>query len=794
MNLMYGVQNGWIGAQAAYDYLFPFIGVAAQPCLGLNLSDLACRAGWALDFPSTAALTPGPAQLISPTPGSTLTDSTQVFQWNSGIGVSSYQLLIGTAQGGNDIYSGPVGENLSALVDTLPNSGGTFWVRLSSNIGGAWQSTDYSFTAANTVPAVVGFNVRNTVSVDGRGVQTAPPLSTAAGDVLVAFVSSSGPDPGPETMTVSGGGLTWTLVARANGQKGVSEIWTATTATARSGIAVTSTPTLGTPDQSLVVVTFAGSAGIGASATANGAIGGPLVSLTPTRAGSLVFGVGNDWNGAVSRTVGPGQTMVHEFLNLPNGDTFWIQRVTNPVVSAGVPVRVNDIAPINHIWNLAAVEILPAPRSTPTITWPAPAPIVYGTLLSTTQLNATASVPGTFVYTPAAGGTALAAGAQTLSVTFTPVDQVTYATATASVSLTVNKATPTISWNAPTPIVYGTALTNAAHLNATGSVPGPIVNSDSAAGAVSAGAVLGAGVRTLTATLNPTNTSYSSVSTTVSLTVSKATPVITWAPTPSSITFGTAVTLGAQLNAAANSAGSATAGTFAYTPPSGSVLGVGTQQLAVTFKPTDAANFTTPVTATVPITVTAAASGGTPSPVKIGTTIAGTFNDATGHSGQSHLVFAKNANVWWLFTLSSAHDSAADHTVRSYVSSGPDLATATWTAAQASPHLADVGGGSLLAGGRSLGVALITIGTTDYVHVFASAAVDGQQSSNGHIRAQLGATTIAWQGTGITLARRTPRPNGRVRQGLAPADWLRIPHGGTRSASRPAASSIISAT
>ena len=49
-------------------------------------------------------------------------------------------------------------------------------------------------------------------------------------------------------------------------------------------------------------------------------------------------------------------------------------------------------------------------KATPSITWPTPATIVYGTALSATQLNATASVPGTFVYTPAAG-TVLPAGA-----------------------------------------------------------------------------------------------------------------------------------------------------------------------------------------------------------------------------------------------------------------------------------------------------------------------------------------------------------------------------------------------
>ena len=49
------------------------------------------------------------------------------------------------------------------------------------------------------------------------------------------------------------------------------------------------------------------------------------------------------------------------------------------------------------------------PKTTPLITWATPAPIVQGTTLSGAQLNATANVPGTFVYTPSAG-TVLPAG------------------------------------------------------------------------------------------------------------------------------------------------------------------------------------------------------------------------------------------------------------------------------------------------------------------------------------------------------------------------------------------------
>ena len=56
------------------------------------------------------------------------------------------------------------------------------------------------------------------------------------------------------------------------------------------------------------------------------------------------------------------------------------------------------------------------------LTWENPADITYGTLLTIIQLNATADVPGTFVYTPAAG-TRLNAGLnQDLKVDFTPAD------------------------------------------------------------------------------------------------------------------------------------------------------------------------------------------------------------------------------------------------------------------------------------------------------------------------------------------------------------------------------------
>jgi hypothetical protein len=263
-------------------------------------------------------------------------------------------------------------------------------------------------------------------------------------------------------------------------------------------------------------------------------------------------------------------------------------------------------------------------RATPAITWPAPADITYGTALSATQLNATASVAGTFVYTPAAGTVLNVGAAQALSVTFTPADAANYAAATATAALTVVKATPTITWPAPADISYGTAL-SATQLNATASVPG------SFAYAPSAGAVLDAGAaQTLSVTFTPTDTAhYATKTATVSINVLKLTPSITW-PAPADITYGTP--LGAtQLNATV----AGIAGTFAYSPAAGTILTAGVNTLSVTFTPAATANYAI-ATRTVSITVSKATpvvTWAAPANIAYGTPLSSTqLNAAVGGS------------------------------------------------------------------------------------------------------------------------------------------------------------------
>ncbi len=89
-----------------------------------------------------------------------------------------------------------------------------------------------------------------------------------------------------------------------------------------------------------------------------------------------------------------------------------------------------------------ATQSTTASLLTSTISWTAPAAITYGTPLSATQLDATANVAGKFTYSPSANAL-LAAGTQTLSVTFKPTPSKNYAGADASVELTVNPANTT---------------------------------------------------------------------------------------------------------------------------------------------------------------------------------------------------------------------------------------------------------------------------------------------------------------------------------------------------------------
>lgn len=111
----------------------------------------------------------------------------------------------------------------------------------------------------------------------------------------------------------------------------------------------------------------------------------------------------------------------------------------------------------------ATTQVLMTPII-PQVNFPAPAPIVYGTPLSGSQLNAAVAsgISGIFTYTPPLG-TVLPAGEQSLAVLFTPTDATYYASTSTNVQIAVNPAPLTVTANnasrlygAPDPSFTGT--------------------------------------------------------------------------------------------------------------------------------------------------------------------------------------------------------------------------------------------------------------------------------------------------------------------------------------------------
>ncbi len=141
-------------------------------------------------------------------------------------------------------------------------------------------------------------------------------------------------------------------------------------------------------------------------------------------------------------------------------------------------------------------------KADPVISWDQPDPIVFGTELDDTQLNAESDVPGTFQYTPPAGTVLDVGDDRVLSVTFTPIDTSNFNSASASVLIDVAAATPVVTWNDPDDIDTVTPL-GSEQLNATANVPG------SFSYIPPAGVLLAAGLnQTLSVTFTPESPNY----------------------------------------------------------------------------------------------------------------------------------------------------------------------------------------------------------------------------------------------------------------------------------------------
>jgi hypothetical protein len=203
-------------------------------------------------------------------------------------------------------------------------------------------------------------------------------------------------------------------------------------------------------------------------------------------------------------------------------------------------------------------------------------PVTGGKVTFTSPATGAGTNPVTNTATIASGGSV----SQNLTANSVPGPYTVAASANGeSISYSLrNTSLPVITWSNPANIVYGTPL-GATQLNATADVLGVFAYTPAS------GTVLNAGTHTLHVYFIPTDTTnYTDASQNVSITVTKAAPVITWAD-PAGIDQGTALSA-TQLNATAD-----VPGTFTYTPAGGIYLSTGTHTLHVDFVPTDAVNY-----------------------------------------------------------------------------------------------------------------------------------------------------------------------------------------------------------
>jgi O-glycosyl hydrolase len=274
--------------------------------------------------------------------------------------------------------------------------------------------------------------------------------------------------------------------------------------------------------------------------------------------------------------------------------------------SEGVTFTPTDTTDYNTVAGTVNVTVN---KATPTVSaWPTASAITYGQMLSSSTLSGgTASVGGTFAFTTPA--TAPTAGTPSEGVTFTPTDAADYNSITGTVTVTVNKATPTVSvWPTASAINSGQALSSSTLTGGTASVPGSFAFTTPAT-------VPSTGTSSQSVTFTPTDsTDYNTVAGTVSVTVNTNTPTVT-AVTPASASTGVAVTtaLTATFNEAMN-ASTITTATFTLQAQGSSTGTAGAVtynagSMTATFTPTANLAFNTTYIAT--ITIGAQSSTGT---------------------------------------------------------------------------------------------------------------------------------------------------------------------------------------
>ncbi len=306
----------------------------------------------------------------------------------------------------------------------------------------------------------------------------------------------------------------------------------------------------------------------------------------------------------------------------------WTGLVTVNEAAASVTLRATS-GGLSGDSNAFAVEAKSVPSVT---TWPTASSIAYGQPASASVLSGgSASVDGSFSF--ANPGAILQAGAHSVAVVFNPTDSANYGTVDGIVSLVVTQAVPVVSaWPTASSITYGQALGASLLSGGSASTAGGFTF-------VTPATTPDAGSYNAAIRFTPNDaTNYTVVDGSVTVSVAKQTPVVTAWPTAGALAYGQ------SLSSSALSGGAASvAGTFAFDAPA-TAPNAGNYSAAVTFTPTQTANYhtvggnvTVAVSKAVPIVHTWPSAG----PIEYGQVVADSVLSGGSASVPGVFVFAE---------------------------------------------------------------------------------------------------------------------------------------------------------
>ncbi len=392
-------------------------------------------------------------------------------------GAVTFTLFSGTTVIGTPVTVNVTGGNAAATY-SLP----------AGTVAGSYQIA--AFYAGTVDFAAAGDNIHQlTVS---RAGSTTTAASVSSGYNSAASTAQLTANVTSPAGVVNEGSVTFQVLS------GTTVIGTATSANVVAGVATIAyalPPGLATGSTFSIQANYGGSADYLASANSASSTSGTLTIVKSTPAVTATTDLGSF--DPQSETIVAHATVLNSGTNVNegtlsfqvmNGTTAVGAPVVVPVVNGvastsltlpgGTPVGSGDsiVATFSGTGNYltasgtALVRLAPI---TPAINWPTPASIVFGQPLSAAQLDATASVPGKFTYTPALGTLLAAAAGQTLTVSFVPTDTTDYTSTTATTTINVTPAVPLFTGLSGSQISQfaQSSITVSGHLAASMAIP-----------------------------------------------------------------------------------------------------------------------------------------------------------------------------------------------------------------------------------------------------------------------------------------------------------------------------------